>query len=130
MAWATDDSPISRATRKATTPAAMPTSMPRTSSCLAMVRSPPRSVAGETEKVTAVVHELVHVGSTEHGGRTLFGADEVDHQRADHEREDRPGQEFTNRDDRQRHGGGNGSVDSSLSHENEASIGITRPVRW
>src|SRR5215203_1711204 len=95
---------MSQATTKATTPAATPASIPRMSRLLAMTWLPrlrPGSVAGEAEQVPAVVHELVHPRPGQDRGGALFRAHEVDQQRAHDEREDRPGQQLAQRDDRQ-----------------------------
>ena len=48
-------------------------------------------MAGETEQVTAVMHELVDVHTIEHGGSALLYADKVDTENEQQPAEDCPG---------------------------------------
>ena len=55
-------------------------------------------MAGEAEKVAAVMHEFVDAGAGEQRGRTLLGADEIKRHEAEQAGEDRPGQQLAERD--------------------------------
>src|SRR5688500_13772561 len=79
IAWSMGPSPNKVAKRYATTPAARPTNMPRTSRARADISAAPsRSVAGEAEQVPSVVDELVHRRAGDERGDALLGADEVE----------------------------------------------------
>src|SRR6266487_1199331 len=129
IACPTCGSPKIHAKTRARAPAASPASIPRTSSVLiSMWRRTPRSVAGEAEQVTAVVHELVHVVPTDQGRRALFGADEVDHKQAENGGEHGPRKDLPQRD-ADRNGPGPGDGHGCLGHVG-SSFGISASRRW
>src|SRR5262245_28064053 len=106
--------------------------MPRISRVLMMFPSFPRgSVAGEAEQVPAVVHELVDVGAAEDVQRTLFGADEVEHQHEEQSAEDRIRSDLAKGDGRDRYGY---RLRSNGSGHRAYLLGILRPgrqvLRW
>src|SRR6266478_4799564 len=91
MAWLMTGSAKIRAKTNASSPAMAPASTPRRMSFFSMTDVPGRSVAGEAEEVTRVVHELVdHHGLAEHRRGALIDTDEVVHRQRDHGRADQP----------------------------------------
>src|SRR4051794_17488634 len=115
-AW-TCGSPKAYAKAKASTPAARPASMPRTS----RARTMPASVAGEAEQVAAVVHELVDEGAGEQRRRALLGADEVHEHDEDHPGEQDVGQQLGGRCDRRGRGGGGAALQCDVGHSGTSS---------
>ena len=54
-------------------------------------------MAGEAEQVTSIMDEFMDIMPRHQRGRTLFRAHEIQQQRSNHEAEDRPRQQVTNR---------------------------------
>src|SRR6266700_4344263 len=98
MAWLITGSAKIRAKTNASSPAMAPASTPRRMSFFSMTDVPGRSVAGETEEVTRVVHELVDDhGLAEHRRRTLVDADEVVHRDREQRGAEQPQQSLGDR---------------------------------
>src|SRR5262249_9342370 len=106
MARSTDGSPKIRATANAARPASTPTSMPRINRLLTMLAYP-CLVAGESEQVTSVMQEFMHIHAGNEGGRTFFGADEIEHGKEQQPEHD-PGHQLTQRNGRRNDGGAKG----------------------
>src|SRR6478752_7732352 len=103
IAWSTSGSPKAWAKANTRMPAIRPASIPRSKRLPTMSGTP--LVAGEAEKMPAVMHELVHVHTVEKRHRALFGANEIDGDEHQQTAEDRPGQKLANRN-RSRYGDG------------------------